>query len=427
MQVRRLFDAPLSYYFQVHFSVKKQWVDSRFDFGNVPGTKNQELSDLLKAQILALPADLMEADRLVMLRRPNKEQMFMNTIPFIMGRLPDPTMAPDRIQKRLKLFYGQLSAKRLGKPFDEEANDVPWDARNVIKRRAESLHECDVRTSVFAHLRDEQRRRLEQYRDGLKVVPIPSEHRADEIAAALHEAYPWMELATTTIWDALRRSVVRGDPGVRLPPVLLDGGPGVGKSRYGRHLGTLIGLPSMVVEASTEIASFGLVGTQRGWGTAAPGRLVNHLMQSGIANSLVVVDEIEKAGAPRSTKGMSYSLSESLLPLFEPLTSGRWTCPYYEIPFDMSWVVWILTSNNASLLPEPLLSRCPPISVPAPSTAQLKQFARWCGRERSLSDASIDAVCEAIHQVASRQNVDLRRVARMLDRAETLEGRPPLH
>jgi hypothetical protein len=357
----------------------------------------------------------------------NKEQMFMNVVPFIMGRLPDPLKSPERIQKRLKLFYGQLSAKRLGKAFDKETHDVPWDARNVIKRRAESLHECDVRTSVLAHLRDEQRRRLELYRDGLKVVPIPSEHRADEIAAALHEAYPWMELATTTIWHALRRSVVRGDPGVRLPPILLDGGPGVGKSRYGRHLSSLIGLPSMVVEASTENASFGLVGTQRGWGTAAPGRLVNHLMQSGIANSLVVVDEIEKAGAPRSTKGISYSLSESLLPLFEPLTSGRWTCPFYEIPFDMSWVVWILTSNNASLLPEPLLSRCPPISVPAPSTAQLKQFARWCGRERSLSDASIDAVCEAIHRVASRQNVDLRRVARMLDRAETLEGRPPLH
>lgn len=153
---------------------------------------------------------LLEAECRVMLGRLNKEQVFMNTVPFIMGRLPDPSMSPDRIQKRLKLFYGQLSARRLGKAFDEEAHDVPWDARNVIKRRAESLHECDVRTSIFAHLRDEQRRQLEVYRDGLKVVRIPSEHRADEIAAALHEAYPWMERATTTIWHALRRSLVRG-------------------------------------------------------------------------------------------------------------------------------------------------------------------------------------------------------------------------
>ena len=40
------------------------------------------------------------------------------------------------------------------------------------------------------------------------------------------------------------------------------------------------------------------------------------------------------------------------MPLLEPMTAKRWTCPYYQVKFDMSWVAWVLTSNNYRLLPE---------------------------------------------------------------------------
>lgn len=77
----------------------------------------------------------------------------------------------------------------------------------------------------------------------------------------------------------------------------------------------------------------------------------------------MIVDEVEKAGQACSTKGHAFGLAEALLPLLEPLTARRWSCPYYQVKFDMSWVIWVMTSNDCRLLPEPLLSRCPPIRL----------------------------------------------------------------
>jgi len=72
-------------------------------------------------------------------------------------------------------------------------------------------------------------------------VAIPNEHRADEIAAAIHESATWMAPATEVVWDALRMAASRGEPFV-VPPMVLVGDPGVGKSRWARHVAGMVGL-----------------------------------------------------------------------------------------------------------------------------------------------------------------------------------------
>lgn len=103
-----------------------------------------------------------------------------------------------------------------------------------------------------------------------------------------------MGLATETLWHAKRRSVRAGDPELCLPPMLLDGPPGIGNSAWARALGELIGAPTTVYEATNENASFGLVGSQRGRGNAKPGRLISSVLQNQVGNPVVVIDEILK-------------------------------------------------------------------------------------------------------------------------------------
>ncbi len=153
----------------------------------------------------------------------------------------------------------------------------------------------------------------------------------------------------------------------------------------------------MVTEATVDSASFGLVGSQRGWGNAAPGRLVNLLIAEGVANP-VVLDEIEKAGSVTSIKGQTYSLTDAMLPLLEPISARNWSCPYFEVGFDMSWISWILASNDWPSLPAPLLSRCPPIRLERPTIRDLKAFASREGLRRGLSDLSIEAICTALER-----------------------------
>ena len=62
----------------------------------------------------------------------------------------------------------------------------------------------------------------------------------------------------------MRRSVREGWPGLRLPPLPLDGPPGIGKSHWARRLGKVIGAPATVIEATGDNASFGVVARYRG-------------------------------------------------------------------------------------------------------------------------------------------------------------------
>lgn len=118
-----------------------------------------------------------------------------------------------------------------------------------------------------------------------------------------------MSPATNLIWHAMRRSVREGWPGLRVPPILLDGPPGIGKSHLARLLGEAISAPTTVIEATGDNTSFGVVGSQRGWGGSCPGRVLETIIQSRIANCVIVVDEIEKAGVPTSMKVLTLGLS----------------------------------------------------------------------------------------------------------------------
>lgn len=138
-----------------------------------------------------------------------------------------------------------------------------------------------------------------------------------------------------------------------------------------------------------------------------------------------MIDELEKAGRVTGTNGGSYDLCGGLLPLLEPATANRWTCPYFQVPFDLGQVSWVMTVNATRPIPEPLLSRCPPIRLPHLTTRDLTGFARRQGARRALSDDSIEVIVEAIQ--ASAGPISLRTVMRMIARAETLEARPQWH
>ncbi|ADO44321.1 ATP-dependent Lon protease (plasmid) [Ketogulonicigenium vulgare Y25] len=369
----------------------------------------------------------------------------MSTIPFIEARFFNPAEGRIELETRLMRHLRKLRCKRIPPdlPAPPDEADAPGEISDAdlmgiirfsdddearIKRRVRRILELRKAASGLEHLKSDDRARLEVLKDGARLISIPSEHHADEFAAMLHAEMPWMAPATEIVWHAMRRSVREGLPGLKIPPLLLDGPPGIGKSELARRLGELLATPTTVIEATGENASFGVVGSQRGWGGSHPGRLIETVLQSRIANPVMVVDEVEKAGRAVSTKGQAFGLAEGLLPLLEPLTAKRWSCPYYQVKFDMSWVIWVLTSNDFQLLPEPLLSRCPPIRLRHLTLPELQAFVRREGAKRALSETSVETICEILsHPTLQRDRLSLRVAARMLERAADLEQGPTLH
>ncbi|WP_376871835.1 AAA family ATPase [Albirhodobacter sp. R86504] len=80
-------------------------------------------------------------------------------------------------------------------------------------------------------------------------------------------------------------------------------------------------------------------------------------MATKVANPLMIVDEVDKAGTASSTRAISSSLTTSLLQMLAPSTAQHFECPYHRIPFNMSRVNGIMTANDADRIPPPLRDR----------------------------------------------------------------------
>ena len=144
----------------------------------------------------------------------------------------------------------------------------------------------------------------------------------------------------------------------RLPPLLLVGPPGIGRSVWARGLARALDVPTCAIDAGTGPAGFAVAGTQRGWGAAGPGKVLETILRTLVANPLVVVDEVAEAGTVRSERGVTHSLANALLLLLEPSTAATWACPHFRVRFDMSWVGGVLTASATEGLPAPLLAGC---------------------------------------------------------------------
>ncbi|SFL49120.1 ATPase family associated with various cellular activities (AAA) [Loktanella salsilacus] len=327
----------------------------------------------------------------------------------------------DKIEKRWRAFYKMLRQGKGLKSFDGieiAEKHVMHDAHRVITRRTLKLHEA-IRAA--SPLKTEELIKLGRIAGGVDAMTVTAD-RADEIAAAVHEEFGWLAPATQYVWHALRRAAEDGTP-VRVPPVILVGPPGIGKSVWARFVAHQIGLPAVDIDASKGAVGFSINGTERGWSTAQPGRPVEMIISSRIANPLIIVDEICKSVSMTSEKGRRMSLEDALLSLLEPATAAAWDCPFYRVSFDMSHISWILTANTTDGIPAPLLSRCRVINLPPPTRGQTIVFACTMSGRRGLSDDAARAVIDAV-KYADR-SFSMRDIIKIVEHAHAIDDTTP--
>jgi hypothetical protein len=87
---------------------------------------------------------------------------------------------------------------------------------------------------------------------------------------------------------------------------------------------------------------------------------------------MVLIDEIDKAGASRHNG----ALTSALLPFLEPENARAYPDPYVQSEVDLSHVNYILTCNEDSALPGPLRDRLRIVRLPRPTIEHLPALAR---------------------------------------------------
>jgi hypothetical protein len=242
--------------------------------------------------------------------------------------------------------FGEQVARRL--LYDQ----VEFDARVAWARS----QRADVGSGILSEL-DRAR--------GLGPLRLRSAGGSSKEMDRLREAFPTF----TAVLDFLCGRVLLGNmvrpPAVRIPPLLLHGPPGTGKTAFSNRLARWLNVPVLEVNVATLETSFRLTGLDAGYSTGKPG-LVWQALQGKSMSPVIVLDELDKRPGSTRDSGLAF-----LLGLLEPTSATRFQDAYVGLPVDASQITWIATCNDVQSIESPLRSRFRIFDIAEPSHEQM--------------------------------------------------------
>ena len=278
-----------------------------------------------------------------------------------------------------------------GFDFDREVDSCRYDI-DLDRLMAGRFRRTDVDVFRFAQDADQMEQRIKN-RDGESCRRIA--HTLERLALSgssrplMEPTQDWrtkldqMEIKYPNFAEVLQQ-VIRPHVALRamgllhrLPPVLIVGDPGIGKTRFANALADLMNVPPpLFLSIASESNGSALAGSSTFWSNAAPGQLFEMLAwghggHQPVANPLLVLDEVDKPNAG------AFSPLGALYSLLEEHTSKNYVDQALpDLSFDASHLRVVGTANDVELVPAALRSRMLVFHIPNPSADQVATIAQ---------------------------------------------------
>lgn len=153
--------------------------------------------------------------------------------------------------------------------------------------------------------------------------------------------------------------------------ILFVGPPGVGKTSIGKSIAEALGRKFYRFSLGGMRDEAEIKGHRRTYVGALPGKLVQALKDTEVANPVIMLDEIDKIGA--SYQGDPAS---ALLEVLDPEQNAEFLDHYMDLRIDLSKVLFICTANTLDTIPGPLLDRMDRINLSGYITQEKMEIAR---------------------------------------------------
>jgi hypothetical protein len=203
-----------------------------------------------------------------------------------------------------------------------------------------------------------------------ELVVIPEHWR--DYCVNLENKFPNFSDVVFFIRNQLSLSAL-SDNVLRLPPFLLLGPAGVGKTEFALTIAQDFKTTLNVIDICSSQTGCSLTGSESHWSNSQPGMLFNTLTQGNIANPIIMLDEIDKSSTSKSS---GYDPLAALYSLLEPRQAKQFhDLSVPELTIDASHVLWIATANSIASINAPIVDRFFVFNIANPTRDQGKIIA----------------------------------------------------
>jgi ATP-dependent Lon protease len=167
---------------------------------------------------------------------------------------------------------------------------------------------------------------------------------------------------------------------LHVPPILLVGGPGVGKTHFTHDLAKALQRPVVRHSMDADHTASTLSGSARHWSNTNTGTVFDAVCMSERADPIILIDEVDKSVA--GADGNRKDPLQPLLSLLEPVSATAFTDLSAGITFDASHITWIATANSLRPISIPILSRFRVFEIRPPSAPDALSLAEAIVRQK---------------------------------------------
>ena len=256
------------------------------------------------------------------------------------------------LRERLKVIKKELHEDDSKDLYIEELNnkisklDIDNDVKERLYKEVKKYENIPISSPELTITKN--------YLDTMLSLPwkkyTKDESNLNKVEKVLNDSHYGLDKIKTRILEYI--AVKKLSKEENAPILCLVGPPGVGKTTLAFSIAKALNKNFVKISVGGVSDEAEIIGHRRTYVGAEPGRIINTMIKAGSSNPLFLIDEIDKL-----TKSYNGDPASALLEVLDPEQNKYFTDNFLEEKYDLSKVMFVLTANDISTIPGPLLDR----------------------------------------------------------------------